>query len=106
MTTTDSNPDTQANSATRAEFERAKAAATEAYNSFLDAKMHLRAAARTAGVDLREGASEQLQESLARLNERKRQTLDDAGAYIRENPLMSAGIAFVGGMLFSRFLIK
>jgi len=32
--------------------------------------------------------------------------MDDASDYIRENPVSSAGLAFLGGVIFGRFLSK
>lgn len=98
------NPAAQVSPAAQEEFEQARKAALEAYSSFIAAKEHLKAAARNAGVDFRESANEQFHETMEKLGERKRQVLDDTSEYIRENPMMSAGLAFLGGILFSRLL--
>jgi ElaB/YqjD/DUF883 family membrane-anchored ribosome-binding protein len=80
------------------EFETAKQAVLEAYANFLDAKKHLKKAALAAGVEFRESANEQLEEVMTRA--------DSAGDYVRENPLASAGIAFLSGVVLSRLLGK
>jgi ElaB/YqjD/DUF883 family membrane-anchored ribosome-binding protein len=104
MKTTVKNPAVNVSPETQEEFEQAKKAALEAYSSFVEAKEHLKTAAHNAGVDFRESANEQFHETVEKLTERKRQVLDDTSEYIRENPVMSAGLAFLGGILFSRLL--
>ncbi|HWK53211.1 MAG TPA: hypothetical protein VNR18_02495 [Hyphomicrobiales bacterium] len=86
------------------EFEQAKKAALEAYNSFLEAKQHLKNAAENAGVEFRESANEQFHETVEKLTERRQELADQAGSYIRDNPLTSACMAFVCGMVASRLL--
>lgn len=88
----------------REEFEQAKKAALEAYNSFLEAKQHLKNAAENAGIEFKETANEQFHETVEKLTERRRELADQAGDYIRENPLTSACVAFVCGMVTSRIL--
>jgi ElaB/YqjD/DUF883 family membrane-anchored ribosome-binding protein len=106
MKTTAKKANVNVSPETQEEFEQAKKAALEAYSNFVEAKDHLKTAAHNAGMDFRESANEQFQETVERLTERKRQVLEDTSEYIRENPVMSAGIAFLGGILFSRFLGK
>lgn len=101
-----SKADLNISSEAQEEFEQAKKAALEAYSNFLEAKDHLKAAARNAGIEFKEVANEHFHETVDRLSERKRVLVDEASDYIRENPLNSAGMAFLGGVLFGRFLGK
>jgi ElaB/YqjD/DUF883 family membrane-anchored ribosome-binding protein len=86
------------------EFASAKQAAVEAYANFLDARNHLKAAALAAGMEFRDTANEQFEEALERIIEQKDQVYETTWDFMRENPVTSAGIAFVGGLLFSRLL--
>jgi ElaB/YqjD/DUF883 family membrane-anchored ribosome-binding protein len=88
------------------EFEAAKKAVLEAYANFLDAKLHLKKAAVAAGIDLRDSATEQFDEALTRARDKKNEIHDSASDYVRENPVTSAGIAFLGGVIFSRMFGK
>jgi ElaB/YqjD/DUF883 family membrane-anchored ribosome-binding protein len=89
-----------------AEFETAKAAVLDAYESFLDAKKHLKKAALAAGIDFRESANEQLDEALTRARDKKDELHERTTDYVRENPLTSAGIAFLAGVVFSKLVGK
>jgi hypothetical protein len=89
-----------------AEFEAAKKAVLEAYANFLEAKKHLQKAAIAAGVEFRESANEHLDEAIARTRDKKDELQESTTAYVRANPLASAGLAFLGGVIFSRFLGK
>jgi len=84
------------------EFENAKRAVLDAYANFLEAKKHLKRAALAAGVEFRETANERLDEAVSRAREKKTEWQDGTSEYVKENPVMSAGIAFLGGILFSR----
>ena len=88
------------------EFEIAKKAVLDAYASFLEAKKHLKTAAFAAGVDFKETANEQLEEALVKVRERKNEIRDNTSDYIKENPITSTSIAFIGGILFSRLFGK
>jgi ElaB/YqjD/DUF883 family membrane-anchored ribosome-binding protein len=99
-------PALEISSEAQEEFDQAKKAALEAYGNFVEAKDHLKAAALNAGVEFKETANEQFHETVDKLSERKRQAMDDASDYIRENPVSSAGLAFLGGVIFGRFLSK
>ena len=85
-----------------AEFESAKKAVLEAYTNFLEAKKHLKRAALAAGIDFRETANERLEEAVGRAREKKSEWQDSSTEYVKENPITSASIAFLGGVLFSR----
>ena len=84
------------------EFDAAKKAVLEAYANFLDAKLHLKKAAVAAGIDLRDSATEHLDEALAMARDKKNEIHDSTSDYVRKNPVTSAGIAFLGGVIFSR----
>jgi len=84
------------------EFESAKRAVLDAYANFLEAKKHLKRAALAAGVDFRETANERLEEAVSRAREKRSEWQDGTSEYVKENPVMSASIAFLGGVLFSR----
>lgn len=88
------------------EFELARKAVLEAYARFLDAKRHLKKTALAAGVEFKEGANEQLDEVITMVRGAKKELEESTGDYVRENPLTSAGIAFLGGMIVSRLLGK
>lgn len=90
----------------REEFENAKKAVLDAYSNFLEAKKHLKKAALSAGVDLKESASEHLDEAMTRVREKKDEYYESAGTYVKENPMTSTSIAFLGGVLFSRIFGK
>lgn len=85
-----------------AEFESAKQAVLDAYANFLEAKKHLKRAALAAGVDFRETANERLEDAVSRAREKKDEWQGNTSEYVKENPITSASIAFLGGVLFSR----
>lgn len=89
-----------------AEFETAKAAMLEAYASFLDARKHLKKAALAAGIDFRESANEQFDTAVARARDGKDELQERTGDYVRENPLTSASLAFLAGVVVSKLLGK
>jgi ElaB/YqjD/DUF883 family membrane-anchored ribosome-binding protein len=89
-----------------AEFEIAKQAVLEAYSNFLEAKKHLKKAALAAGVELRDSASETLGDAVSRARDKKNELTDSTSEYVRENPITSASIAFLGGVIFSRMFGK
>jgi ElaB/YqjD/DUF883 family membrane-anchored ribosome-binding protein len=86
----------------REEFENAKKAVLEAYAAFLEAKKHLKRAALAAGVDFRETANERLEDAVTRARDKKDEWQDNTTEYVKENPMTSASLAFLGGVLFSR----
>jgi ElaB/YqjD/DUF883 family membrane-anchored ribosome-binding protein len=88
------------------ELETARKAVLEAYGSFLDAKKHLKKAALAAGIDLRDSASEQLDAAFAKARDRKDEFQERTGDYVRDNPLTSAGLAFLAGVVVSRMFGK
>jgi ElaB/YqjD/DUF883 family membrane-anchored ribosome-binding protein len=85
-----------------AEFENAKQAVLDAYANFLEAKKHLKRAAMAAGIEFRETANDRLEEAVSRAREKKDEWQDTTSEYVKENPITSASIAFLGGVLFSR----
>lgn len=85
-----------------AEFESAKQAVLDAYANFLEAKKHLKRAALAAGIDFRETANDRLEEAVSRARDKKDEWQDTTSEYVKENPITSASIAFLGGVLFSR----
>jgi ElaB/YqjD/DUF883 family membrane-anchored ribosome-binding protein len=89
-----------------AEFENAKKAVLEAYANFMEAKKHLKAAAFAAGLEFRDSGKEHLDEAILKVKERKDELQDSTSEYIKENPITSAGIAFISGMLFSKIFGK
>jgi ElaB/YqjD/DUF883 family membrane-anchored ribosome-binding protein len=88
------------------EFEIAKKAVLEAYANFLEAKKHLKKAALAAGIEFKENANERLEEVVTRAREKKDELQDSTTEYVKENPMTSASIAFLGGVLFSRMFGK
>lgn len=88
------------------EFEQAREAAAEAYANFLAARDHLKAAALAAGIELKDTASRQFEEGLGKVNNQKDELYQSTQQYIRDNPLFSTGVAFLGGILISRLLSK
>jgi ElaB/YqjD/DUF883 family membrane-anchored ribosome-binding protein len=88
------------------ELEIAKKAVLEAYANFLEAKKHLKIAAFAAGVDIKESANEHLEEALIKVKERKDEIRDNTSDYIKDNPITTVSIAFIGGILFSRLFGK
>lgn|SRR5690554_2780184 len=85
-------------------FHEAKNAAMEAYANLLEAKRKFLHAARSAGLDLKDNANEQLEEAVGRVQERGTEIYERTEDYVRENPLASAGIAFAAGFIMSRLL--
>ncbi|MES2605441.1 MAG: hypothetical protein V4603_10925 [Pseudomonadota bacterium] len=86
----------------REEFESAKKAVLDAYANFLEAKKHLKRAALSAGIDFKESATEHLDDAVSKARVKKEQYCESAGTYVKENPMTSTSIAFLGGVLFSR----
>ena len=89
-----------------AEFENAKRAVLDAYAKFLEAKKHLKKAALAAGVEFRDTANERLEDAVTRARDKKNELHDSTTEYVKENPITSASIAFLGGVLFSRMFGK
>jgi hypothetical protein len=89
-----------------AEFENAKKAVLEAYANFMEAKKHLKAAAFAAGLEFRESGKEHLDDAILKVRERKNELRDNTSEYIKDNPITSTSIAFLGGVLFSRMFGK
>jgi ElaB/YqjD/DUF883 family membrane-anchored ribosome-binding protein len=89
---------TTANSTTRDdELAASKQAVLSAYDKLLEAKEHLKLAAEAAGVDMKDEAIEQLLKGRAKTEALGQQ----ASVFVREKPLASLGIAFVGGLVIS-----
>lgn len=88
------------------EFENAKKAVLEAYTAFMEAKKHLKAAAFAAGIEFKESGKEHLDDAILKVRERKDELRDSTSEYIKENPITSTSLAFIGGVLFSRMFGK
>lgn len=88
------------------EFETAKQAMLDAYANFLEAKKHLKKAALAAGVELKESASDHLDDAISTARHKKREVYEGTSEYVKENPITSASIAFLGGVIFSRMFGK
>ena len=84
------------------ELEASKAAVAEAYEKLMEAKNHFKAAAESAGVDMKTDAAEQLKNG----REKASDLTDQASAYMKENPLKTMGIAFAAGFIASKFLTR
>jgi ElaB/YqjD/DUF883 family membrane-anchored ribosome-binding protein len=95
---------TKENKVHNEEFEKAREAAREAYAHFMKAREHMKAAAISAGIELKDSANEQIDESVEMLKEKQAHLIETGTEYIKENPLKSAGFAFLGGYLVSRIL--
>jgi hypothetical protein len=102
--TTDSAEDLSRD--TREEFEIAKQAVLEAYSNFLEAKKHLKRAALAAGIDFKESATVQFEDAIGRARDKKNELTESTTDYVKENPITSASIAFLGGVIFSRMFGK
>lgn len=88
------------------EFRKARKAASEAYENFLEAQQHLRAAAKAVGLSVKEHAWEQFEESGEYVRRKTDDVIKESEDYIRSNPVSSAGIAFLGGFLLSRLMSR
>ncbi|MDF1764678.1 MAG: hypothetical protein P1U57_14860 [Oleibacter sp.] len=84
------------------ELEASKAAVTEAYEKLMEAKTHFKAAAESAGVDMKSDAAEQFQKGRDKAGE----MTDQATAYAKDNPLATIGLAFAAGFIASKFLTR
>lgn len=84
------------------ELAASKEAALNAYEQLLEAKQHLKSAAEAAGVDMKDEAIEQLLKGREKTEALANQTSD----FIRDKPLASLGIAFIGGLIFSRLFSR
>ena len=100
------NTTTNSHGSAHEEFELAEKAVQEAYANFLTAKRHLKQAASAAGIELKERANEQLDEVLGKALDARKELQENTTDYVRENPLTSVGIAFLGGVVLSRLLGK
>ena len=90
----------------REEFELARQAVADAYSSFLNARKHLKKAALAAGIELTESAGGYVEEGLSCARDKREELSETTSDYVRKNPLTSAGIAFLGGVIFSRMFGK
>ncbi|MBN7796536.1 hypothetical protein [Parahaliea mediterranea] len=81
-----------------AELAASKAAAMEAYEKLLDARLHFRQAAAAAGMDLKEEALEQIQHG----REKAEELGAEATRYVRDKPLASLGLAFLAGYILAQ----
>lgn len=81
-----------------AELAASKAAAMEAYEKLLDARLHFRQAAEAAGMDLKEEALEQMQHG----REKAEEISAEATRYVRDKPLASLGLAFLAGYILAQ----
>lgn len=86
------------------EFDKAKQSAREAYAKFQEAREHLKSAAVAAGVDLKEGANEFVEDKVDTINSKGHELFDETEEYVRKHPLKSAGIAFFSGFVVSKIL--
>lgn len=82
------------------ELAASREAVSEAYNKLIDAKNHFKVAAESAGVDVKNDATEQLLKGRDKASE----LADQATGYMKEKPLVTAGIAFAAGFLASKVL--
>ena len=94
----------QEDHSSKEEFDMARDAAAEAWEQFKSARAHMQTAALAAGIDLRESANEQFDETLARLKEKQQTLVAEGSEYVRANPVKSAGLAFVTGFVISKLL--
>lgn len=86
------------------DFNEAKQAALEAYENLIEAKNKFYGAARSAGLDVREGAKEEFHSAMNAANEKTTEFVDRSESYIRERPFTSAGIAFATGFVLSKLI--
>jgi ElaB/YqjD/DUF883 family membrane-anchored ribosome-binding protein len=89
---------TSASRGKNAEIAASKEAAMEAYEKLLEARQHFRRAAEAAGLDARDEAMEQF----ARGREKAEAIGAEAGAYVRQRPLASLGLAFLAGYILAQ----
>jgi ElaB/YqjD/DUF883 family membrane-anchored ribosome-binding protein len=88
----------------RENFNEARKAAMEAYSNLLEAKRKFASAARVAGMDVKEHAHEHLDDALVKARERGSELYSQSENYVRENPMATAGIAFLTGYILSRLM--
>lgn len=81
-----------------AELAASKAAAMEAYEKLLDARLHFRQAAEAAGMDLKQDALEHMRHG----REKAEELGAEASRYMRERPLASMGLAFLAGYILAQ----
>lgn len=86
------------------EFDSAKQSAREAYENFVEAREHLKSAARAAGIEMKETADDELDDVIKRVLDEKERVVRTSEEYVRENPLASAGIAFLAGFIISKLI--
>ncbi|MBM69106.1 MAG: hypothetical protein CME43_06470 [Haliea sp.] len=84
------------------EIDSGKEAALAAYQNLLEAQEHFRQAARSAGMDLKEDAMQQLLKGKHKADELER----EMERYVHEKPLATIGIAFFAGLVVSRLLSR
>ncbi|MFM2483795.1 hypothetical protein [Celerinatantimonas yamalensis] len=84
------------------EIEASKVAVTEAYEKLMEAKNHFKAAAESAGIDMKSDAVEQLKKGRDKASD----LTDQATTYMKDNPLATMCIAFAAGFIASKFLTR
>lgn len=84
------------------ELDASKQAAMDALEKLLEAKEHFRAAAESAGLELKAEAVNRLADGKIKVEHFGEQACD----YVSERPLASLAIAFVGGLVLSHLLSR
>ncbi|MFA5630951.1 MAG: hypothetical protein WC997_05535 [Porticoccaceae bacterium] len=84
------------------EVDAGKDAVLAAYKNLLEATDHFKAAAKAAGLDLKQEAGDRFQKGRAKAEDLGR----DAGDYVRDKPLAALGAAFFAGFFFAHLFGK
>jgi ElaB/YqjD/DUF883 family membrane-anchored ribosome-binding protein len=84
------------------ELEASKAAVSEAYEKLMEAKKHFKTAAESAGVDVKNDATEHFQKGRDKAGDFTQQATN----YMKDKPLATMGIAFAAGFIASKVLSR
>lgn len=93
---------TAKNSSMDAELDATKKAAREALEKLLEARDHFKEAAKAAGIDAQEEASDLFEQGRAGAE----QVGLDVMQFVYEKPWHALGIAVIGGFIISRCVAK
>jgi uncharacterized protein YjgD (DUF1641 family) len=85
-----------------ADISASKIEAREAFEKLLEAKAHFREAARSAGLELKEEALDELIKG----SEKAEDIAKSISEYAREKPINALAFAFIGGYLLSQVFFK
>ncbi len=87
-------------------LQEAREAAKKAYDNLIDATEKFKFAAMEAGVDVKEVASDKLDEKVESAQDKAFDSYEQAQNYIIDKPFTSAGIAFAAGFVISKLIAR